>query len=166
MDQTEDQVEQRVAENAEAVVEDSVEEAVVEETEEALESAVETEVADASETAIEDTVEAQVAEDATLAAEAAAIAATEARLEAEIDEMIEQIESDLDIDERRIHRDQWLVMAEPEVFEELADEGLPVRFLYRTPGAGLTPRGGGGPGQLRHQRRPRRHHGRGGRWPR
>ena len=54
----------------------------------------------------------------------------EGRLEAEVDELIDDIEYGIDIDERRIHRDQWLVMVEPQV---LMNSQKRVIFLISSP---------------------------------
>jgi len=59
--------------------------------------------------------------------------AVEERIEDEIDQMIEQME----IDEGRIQKGQWLVMAAPEVFDQLADEGYLFDTVTELPGMGL-----------------------------
>jgi hypothetical protein len=65
------------------------------------------------------------------------LVSTESRLEAEVDEIFEAIETGIDLDEQRIHRGQWLVMAEPQVFDELADEGYIFDAFTELPGLGL-----------------------------
>ena len=59
--------------------------------------------------------------------------AVEERIEDEIDQIIEQME----IDESRIQKGQWLVMAAPEVFDQLAEEGYLFATVTELPGMGL-----------------------------
>ncbi len=61
----------------------------------------------------------------------------EEQIESEIDEILESIENEFEIDEGRIHKDQWLVMAEPEVFDKLAEEGYLFATITDLPGMGL-----------------------------
>ena len=51
--------------------------------------------------------------------------------------MIDAVEVELDVDARRIHQGQWLVMAEPKVFDELASEGYIFDEFTELPGLGL-----------------------------
>ena len=55
----------------------------------------------------------------------------------EIDAIVERLESDLEVDESRILKEQWLVMAEPSVFEELSSEGYLFDTVTELPGLGL-----------------------------
>ena len=71
------------------------------------------------EATVEESVEATVEAGVESAVDVQVASAVEERIEHEIDQMIEQME----IDEGRIHKGQWLVMAAPEVFDQLADEG-------------------------------------------
>ncbi|MFV0476646.1 MAG: S8 family serine peptidase [Parahaliea sp.] len=66
-----------------------------------------------------------------------AATAVEDRLEAEIDEIIDEIENQFEVDETRIRTAQWLVMAEPEAFEKLAREGYLFENVTELPGMGL-----------------------------
>lgn len=118
-------VEQSVAEN----VEDSVEESVADNVEGALESGVEEQLAVSLEQGVEAGLESGLEETVADAAEE--------KLESEIDEILERIESDFEVDEGRIQKGQWLVMAEPEVFEQLAKEGYLFDTVTELPGMGL-----------------------------
>ena len=149
----EDEIEQDVEDTIEGLVEESVEgsveeriedtiaESISEEVEESLEVAVEEELAANVEDSVEESVETSVEESVAASAEAEVesaveiqvAAAVEDRIEDGIDDILERIE----IDEDRIHKDQWLVMAAPEVFEELADEGYLFETVTELPGLGL-----------------------------
>ena len=120
-DIVEEAIEDSVAANVEDMVESDLEEAVALEMEAGLESDLEAGI----EADLEGTVEEQVADN------------VEEQLESEIDEILEGIENDLEIDERRIHRDQWLVMGDPEVFEQLEKEGYLFDTVADLPGMGM-----------------------------
>ena len=160
-DSVESGVEESVADNVEQAVEADVEEsvasAVEDEVEESVEVAVEETVEKNVEVAVEDTVEASVESvvevaveenlaegleaglesEVEAAVEVATASAVEERIESEIDDLIEDIESNFEVDEKRIHRGQWLVMAEPEVFDELAEEGYIFDAITDLPGMGM-----------------------------
>ena len=121
----EESVEESVADN----VEDSVQESVTDSVEGSLESGVEEQLAENLEQGVEAGLESGLEE--TVAD------STEEKLESEIDEILEQIESDFEVDEGRIQKGQWLVMAEPEVFEQLAEEGYLFDTVTELPGMGL-----------------------------
>ena len=145
----EDDIEQDVEETIEAMVEESVEgsveeriedsiaESVSQDVEESVEVAVEEEMTAAVEQGVEATVEQSVEASVEAGVESAVdvqvASAVEERIEAEIDQIIEQME----IDEGRIQKGQWLVMAAPEVFEQLADEGYLFATVTELPGMGL-----------------------------
>lgn len=114
-------VEDAVAESVESVVEETVADAVATEVEDSVEDSVESVL----ETAVEDDVEQRV------------VLAIESRLETEIDEILDNLESDLEVDESRILKEQWLVMAEPVVFEELTSRGYLFDTVTELPGLGL-----------------------------
>ncbi len=141
----ESEIENTVVENIEESVETEVEESVAEAVEQDLEENVEESVAEivednaeeAVEVALEDSVSTQLEGSVEENLEVAAVTAVEGRIENEIDSVIEDIESALDVDERRIRRGQWLVMAEPDVFEELADEGYIFDAITDLPGMGM-----------------------------
>jgi Subtilase family len=118
-------VEEAVAKSVESTVEDTVEQAVEESVEQSVEVAVENSVEASVETSVESNVEEQVAE------------TIEDRLENEIDEILDEIENKFEVDEERIQTAQWLVMAEPEAFEELAQEGYLFDKVTELPGMGL-----------------------------
>ena len=102
-----------------------------------MEESAEEQVADIAESGIIGNIDEQVEEGAIVLAQLAMVNTAEARLEAEVDELIDDIEQDIGMDERRIHRGQWLVMAEPQVFDELADEGYIFDEFTDLPGLGL-----------------------------
>jgi Subtilase family len=145
----EDEIEQDVEETIESIVEESVEgsveeriedniaESISEGVEESLEVAVEEELAASVEadveSSVEENIEATAEAEVESAVEIQVAAAVEDRIEDGIDDILERIE----IDEDRIHKDQWLVMAAPEVFEELADEGYLFETVTELPGLGL-----------------------------
>ena len=137
----EDSVEESVEDTVEAVVEETIEQNM----EENLEQVVEAKVEDSVEEVIEETVEDEVAQaveqdlEGSLEqeVEAQVADAVEEKLESEIDEILEGIESEFEIDEDRIRKDQWLVMAEPEVFEKLAEEGYLFATVTDLPGMGM-----------------------------
>jgi len=122
-------------------VEQSVEETIAEVVEESVESVVEDRVeevvADNASQEVEETIEVAVEEELAASAESAAevqvATAVEGRVEEGVDEIMEMIE----VDEDRIQKDQWLVMASPEVFEQLADEGYLFQTVSELPGMGL-----------------------------
>lgn len=124
----EEGIESAVEEEIVASVEDSVEESVEETVADATEASVEQNVEDSVETALEDSLEGSVEASVEGDVELRVVAAMEERLETEIDEVLENLESDLEVDESRILREQWLVMAEPAVFKELVDKG----YLFDT----------------------------------
>lgn len=121
----EDSVEDNVALAVESQVEGNVEDSVEGSVEESVEQGVESNVEDSVEDSVEGDVEGQVAE------------AIEDRLDNEIDEILDQIENEFEVDEARIQTAQWLVMAEPEAFEELADQGYLFDRVTELPGMGL-----------------------------
>lgn len=129
----EDNVEVAVEDKVESSVEQSVEDDVEVAVEESVESSVETQVETQVETKVEQSVEGDVERDV----EGAVAEAIEDRLESEIDEIIDEIESEFEVDEARIQTEQWLVMAEPEAFEELAREGYLFEKVTELPGMGL-----------------------------
>ena len=145
----EDEIEEDVEETIEAIVEESVEgsveeriedsiaESVSQDVEESIEVAVEEEMTAAVEqgveATIEESVEATVEAGVESAVDVQVASAVEERIEDEIDQMIEQME----IDEGRIQKGQWLVMAAPEVFDQLADEGYLFDTVTELPGMGL-----------------------------
>jgi hypothetical protein len=157
----EDSVEEVVEESVEEIVENSVEETVEEAVEVAVEESVEQVVEISVEDTVEDVVEASVEEAVELEVEtsvqlAVAVAveqnieqsverdvegevasAVEEQVESEIEEILEGLESRLEVDESRIRKDQWLVMAEPEVFDQLAEEGYLFATVTDLPGLGM-----------------------------
>ncbi len=140
-DNVEEGLEEQVEETVQEEVADTVEESVQEEVAETVEEGVQEEVAQAVEEQLEDGVEGGVEQgvDNTVesAVEIQVAGSVEEQLENEIDDILDAVESDLDIDEERIHREQWLVMAEPEVFEELAEKGYLFDTVTDLPALGM-----------------------------
>ena len=142
-----------VSESVEGSVEERIEEAVAESltdsVESTLESAVENELAISVEQGVEASVEFAVEEEIAANVEQrleSSVASTvevnieeqlamivEERLDDTIDQIIEKIE----VDESRIQKNQWLVMAAPEVFDQLAAEGYLFATVTELPGMGL-----------------------------
>jgi hypothetical protein len=137
----EDSVAASVEESVSEGVESSVEESVEEEVADAVEESVEEDVADAVEASVEAVVALNVEQGVEGSVERnveSEIAdAIEERLESTIDLILENVESEFEIDEGRIRKDQWLVMAEPEVFEKLALEGYLFDKVTELPGIGM-----------------------------
>ena len=129
----EESAEEQVAEGVEQSAEASVEEEVAD----AATSEVEADVADTTEGDVGELIAQQIESEAIISAEAIAIQGAEGRLAAEVDEVIDAVEVELDVDARRIHQGQWLVMAEPKVFDELASEGYIFDEFTELPGLGL-----------------------------
>jgi Subtilase family len=129
----EESVEESVEQNIEVAVEDSVEDSVEEGIADSVESALEETVEEELTASVEQNLESGVEETLERDVEGEIAAAVEERLEDEIDEILERIE----IDESRINKDQWLVMAEPEAFEELAKEGYLFSTVTELPGMGM-----------------------------
>lgn len=65
------------------------------------------------------------------------IDATEARIEAELEEWLDDIEQSMVDDQWRIDTGHWLVMAEPEAFTRLAEEGYLFDSFTELPELGL-----------------------------
>ncbi len=129
----EEAVEEAVASTVEDSVEDEIQDAVQEEVAQSVESSVEESVEGEVETAVESSIE-QVVE---TSAELQVADSIEERFEMQIDDILDNLETDLDADEQRIHREQWLVMAEPAVFEELAEKGYLFDTVTDLPALGM-----------------------------
>ena len=129
----EETIEDKVAQNIEEGIEDNIEETVAANIEEDVEESVAQTVEENLEISLEQDIEQEVDADV----DQTVTAAVEDRLESKIDDVIERLENDLEIDEGRIHKDQWLVMAEPKVFEELARDGYLFDNITALPGLGM-----------------------------
>ncbi|WP_117316939.1 S8 family serine peptidase [Chromatocurvus halotolerans] len=136
-DSVEADVESTVAEAVEDSVEAGVEDAVAEAVEDSVASGVEEQVADSVESTVEEGVEGAVEDAVEDSVESRVAATVEERLENHIEGIVEDLESDLEMDESRILREQWLVMAEPSVFEELGKQGYLFDTVTELPGLGL-----------------------------
>ncbi|WP_239017399.1 S8 family serine peptidase [Seongchinamella sediminis] len=133
----ESSVEENVAQNVEAGVESSVEESVAQTVEAGVESSVEENVAQTVAAGVESSVEDTIAQTVEMSAEVQVADSVEERFENQIDDILDTLESDLEVDEDRIAREQWLVMAEPEVFEELAEKGYLFDTVTDLPALGM-----------------------------
>lgn len=137
----EDSVEEDVAATVEGAVEEDVATAVEEDVEEdvaaTVEDSVEEEVAANVEDAVEEEVETGIEGRVEKLVDTRVATVMEDRLETEIDEIVEDLESNLEVDEGRIQKEQWLVMAEPAAFEELDDKGYLFATVTDLPGLGL-----------------------------
>jgi Subtilase family len=140
-DQLEDTVQDELAQNVESSVEEAVEQGVVSTVEQGVESTVEqgveSTVEQGIESAVDEVVETQVASSVDSEVEVQVAASVEERLESEVDDILEALESNLEVDEGRIQSEQWLVMAEPQVFEELAEEGYLFDTVTDLPALGM-----------------------------
>ena len=130
-------VEETVEDSVETVVEQSVEQVVEVTVEESVEDTVETSVEDSVALVVEQGLEQTVEESVEQGVEGEVASAIEEQIENEIDDILEGLESRLEVDESRIMKDQWLVMAEPEVFEQLAKEGYLFASVTDLPGMGM-----------------------------
>jgi hypothetical protein len=133
----EDAVEVAVEESVEQVVEISVEDSVEDVVETSVEEAVELEVETSVQLAVAGSVEQNIEQSVERDVEGEVASVVEEQVESEIEEILEGLESRLEVDESRIRKDQWLVMAEPEVFDQLADEGYLFATVTDLPGLGL-----------------------------
>jgi subtilisin family serine protease len=137
----EDSVEESVENSVEEVVEDAIEANLEESVEQVVEGTVEDGVEDVIEQAVEEEVaqnlEQDLEDNLEQGVEVQIADAVEDQLESEIDEILEGIESDFEINEGRIKKGQWLVMAEPEVFDQLAEEGYLFATVTDLPGMGM-----------------------------
>ena len=141
----EEAIDESVAENVEENLSESVEERLEEAAEESIAENLEEDIVDDVEDIVEESVAENLEEDLEqgieqgLELEIAQTAETgiESAVESDIDQVLQSIESQMEIDEDRIHKNQWLVMAEPKVFEELAKEGYLFDKVTDLPGIGL-----------------------------
>lgn len=128
-----DRVEATVEDKVAAVVEESVESSV----EDVVEGAVIDAVEEATEDAVAQSIEASVGDSVESSVEVTVAGLVEERLESEVDSIVDHLEAKLEVDEARINTEQWLVMAEPEVFEELASRGYLFDRVTDLPGMGM-----------------------------
>ncbi len=131
------QVEESVAGDVEEQVEESIEESVAQNVENNVEEGVQSQVEESVAASVEDSVENRVVDTIAMAAESRSADLVDERLDSEIDNILDDLESDLEADEERIHSDQWLVMAEPQVFEELAEQGYLFDTVTDLPALGM-----------------------------
>jgi len=124
----EETVEEGVEEAAEEVVEASVEETVEEGVEEAAEEVVEASVEETVEEGVEEAAEEVAQLDLDDLVDEIALEAlvdtTEERIVVDVEELVSELEGDLSVAEGHFHLGDWLLLATPEVFEELYAEGF------------------------------------------
>jgi hypothetical protein len=146
-------IDQLVDESVEGSVEERIEEAVAESLTDSVESSLEVTVEDelaasveeGVESAVEVAVEEEVAVNVEQGMEASVESAVEVGIEGQLamnveerlEDTIDQIIEKIEVDESRIQKDQWLVMAAPEVFDQLAAEGYLFATVTELPGMGL-----------------------------
>lgn len=132
-------VEERIADNISDRMEETlaiaVEEELTENVEQRVEAAVEVAVETDVEIAVEQSIEMAVETDMESSIESQISNYVEDRVEDSIDDILERR---IEVDEDRIQKDQWLVMAAPEAFEELATEGYLFETVSELPGLGLV----------------------------
>jgi subtilisin family serine protease len=130
-------VEEDIVDNVEEIVAQKVEENVVANVEESVVANVEESVVANVEESVVQEVEQDVELKVSSTVESAIQTGVEGSVEREIDQLIENIEGEIEVDEDRIHRNEWLVMAEAEVFDELAKEGYLFDKVTDLPGIGM-----------------------------
>jgi hypothetical protein len=130
-------IEESVAENIELNVEEEAVSALEENFEESIAQNIEQEITDTVEATVEETVSETLEDNLSQDLELQLVDSIEAGVDSEIDRLIENIETEIELDENRIHMNQWLVMAEVQVFEELAKEGYLFDKVTDLPGIGM-----------------------------
>lgn len=133
----EETVEETVAENVEESVQEQVEESVQQEVAQNVEDTLEDGLEEQVQSEVEASVEEGVEETIETSAEVQVADTVEERFENQIDDILDDLESNLEVDEARIAKEQWLVMAEPEVFEELAEKGYLFDTVTDLPALGM-----------------------------
>ncbi len=133
----EESVDESIAEAVEENIEESAEEAIVENVEEDIADDVEDIVEEAVAEQLEEGLEQSLGQALEFEISQSAEAGIESGLENDIDQVLQSIESQMEVYEGQIHKNQWLVMAEPKVFEELAKEGYLFDKVTDLPGIGL-----------------------------
>ena len=144
-DAIEGDIEAGITENVEITVEERVEDEIVESLEDDLQENVEADVEEQLEESIEvkivenieQEVEQTVEESLEQGVDGEIALAIEDNIENKIDQILEQFESDIEGDEGRIEKGRWLVMAEPEAFRKLAEEGYLFTTVTDLPGMGV-----------------------------
>lgn len=126
-----------VEESVETLVEERVEEVVADSAAQAVEESIEEAVADNAAQAVEESVELAVEGEVAASAERVAEIQVATAVAGRVEEGVEEIMEMIEVDEDRIQKDEWLVMASPEVFEELAEEGYLFQTVSELPGMGL-----------------------------
>ncbi|MFV8816874.1 S8 family serine peptidase [Haliea sp. E17] len=133
----ENTVASQVEEAVTAEVEASVEESVAQSVEESVDAGIADQVEESVAGAVEETVESQLTDAIAMVTESRAEDVVDERLDTQIDNILDDLETNLEADEERIHSDQWLVMAEPLVFEELAEQGYLFDTVTDLPALGM-----------------------------
>ena len=151
----EEEIARRIAERAaqeafERMLAEALEQQLLDTTEEAVEDQIEEEVEEAVVATAEDAVgnadaifeESQgsdllqpVGDTALIESDRLLVAS--GLIEPQLDEFIESFEGVIDVNDDKIHRGEWLVMAAPSVFEELAEEGYLFENFTDLPSLGL-----------------------------
>ena len=122
----EDVIEERIAEDFEEAIEEGITDAVEENIEESIAVAVEEDLDESIESYAEQSVE-EALEDSVL----------DTVIESIIDSTEEQLEARMDASEHRLSKQEWLVMAEEEALQALAEHGYVFDRVTRLDGLGL-----------------------------
>jgi hypothetical protein len=122
----EDVIEERIAENVEEAIEEGIADAVEENIEESIAAAVEEDLDESIESYAEQSVEDAI-EDSVL----------DTVIESIIESTEEQLEARMDASERRLSKQEWLVMAEEDALLALAEHGYVFDRVTRLDGLGL-----------------------------
>ncbi len=137
----EESTEQIVAQSIENTVEETVGEELVASVEEGIAENIEEEIVDNVEDIVEETVAVNLEQGIEQDIESGIVQGAERAIadgvESEVDQLLQEIESGIEINENRIHKNEWLVMAEPEVFEKLAKKGYLFDKVTDLPGIGM-----------------------------
>lgn len=141
IDTLEERVEDRTAEQIDdkvlQTVENDIEDTATESLEENIADNIEDKVSATVETSLESNLEESAEAGVEQHVEASVASVVEDQLDSEIDDILESIESEFEVSEGRIHKGQWLVMAEPGVFTELEEEGYLFDNITELPGMGM-----------------------------
>ena len=139
-EQLEEEAGQEMVEEETELLQGAEEQQVVDSTEEEAEIAVEEELSDAvvveAENMVEDSL-AAAAETDVAVNESDVSGSGSSDMLSQIDEVMDSADTDQEGDDTKIHLGQWLVMAQPEIFNELAREGYFFDKFTELPSLGL-----------------------------
>jgi hypothetical protein len=140
-EQVEVDVEENVTENIETSIVDTIEARVEDQTTEEIDDEVAQSVEDRVEDIVTETVDENISNSAETTLERdigdSVTGTVETQSDGKIDEIIAGVENEIEVSEDRIHKNQWLVMAERSVFTELQEEGYLFDNITELPGMGV-----------------------------